>query len=234
MSPPADNLPRHVAIIMDGNGRWAQQRCLPRHEGHRRGLAAARAVVRACARRHIPYLTLFAFSSENWQRPAAEVNALLSLFGEAAVSLRDELADNGVRVVFIGERERFSPLLRKTMSSMEKITAPGARLQLAVAVSYSGRWDITQAAQKIAEDGGDFTEENFAHHLATAPMPEVDLLIRTGGERRLSNFMLWQAAYAELYFSLALWPDFGEEDLNAAIDDFAGRERRFGNIGEAC
>ncbi len=225
---------RHVAIIMDGNGRWAQQRNLPRKEGHRCGLTAARLALHACVKWRIPHLTLFAFSSENWNRPQEEVSALLFLFAEAAKSLGTELAENGVQVRFIGQRERFSSLLQTAMSAMEKMTAKGKRLQVNVAVSYSGRWDITQAAARIAETNGDFSAENFAQHLSTGALPEVDLLIRTGGEKRISNFMLWQAAYSELYFTPVLWPDFSEEDFNAAIDDYMQRERRFGAIKEAC
>ena len=230
--------PRHVAVIMDGNGRWAASRRLPRPEGHRRGLLAARAAVRAAVSGGVPYLTLFAFSRENWRRPAGEVRALLSLFAETARDLGGELAENGVRVSFIGQREQFPPPLRAAMSSLEKMTAGGRRLHATVAVSYSGRWDVSQAAAKIAANGGDFSEENFARHLATGDLPPVDLLIRTGGERRLSNFMLWQAAYSELYFTPVLWPDFGEEDFAAAVADYAGRERRFGALAqeakEAC
>lgn len=234
-TPPMMSPLRHVAVIMDGNGRWAAARNLPRATGHRRGLDAARAVVRAAAAHNIPYLTLFAFSNENWQRPAAEVRALLALFGETARTLGDELAENDVRVSFIGQRERFPVALRTAMSSLEKMTARGKRLHTMVAVSYSGRWDVTQAAAKIAANGGDFSEENFARHLTTGDLPPVDLLVRTGGERRLSNFMLWQAAYSELYFTPTLWPDFGAEDFAAAVADYGGRERRFGAlIKEAC
>lgn len=229
------SVPRHVAVIMDGNGRWAAARSLPRPEGHRRGLSAARAVVRAAVSRGVEYLTLFAFSSENWQRPASEVRALLSLFGDTAASFGGELAENGVRVSFIGQRDRFPPPLRAAMSSLEKMTEGGRRLRATVAVSYSGRWDVSQAAAKIAANGGDFGEENFARHLATGDLPPVDLLVRTGGEMRLSNFILWQAAYTELYFTPVLWPDFGEEDFAAAVADYAGRERRFGALArEAC
>lgn len=219
---------------MDGNGRWANQRGLPRREGHKRGLEAVRNVVRACAMRHIPYLTLFAFSSENWRRPADEVNALLALFGEASDSWGGELSRKGVRVAFIGERARFPAVLRRAMALLEKRTADNKQLHLSVAASYSGRWDVAQAAAKIAAGDGDFSEDNFARHLATGETPPVDLLLRTGGEHRISNFMLWQTAYAELYFTPVLWPDFGEKDFNTAVDEFARRERRFGNIKEAC
>ena len=224
--------PRHVAVIMDGNGRWALQRGLSRREGHRRGLDAARKTLRACAAHKIPYLSLFAFSSENWSRPEEEVSALMMLFADSAKSLVGELRDNGVRVRFIGQRERFSPMLRQAMESMEAATDGGRRLHVNVAVSYSGRWDVAQAAEQIARDGGDFGEKNFAKRLSTGDLPEVDLLIRSGGERRLSNFMLWQAAYAELHFTPVLWPDFGEDDFEKALADYGQRERRFGDI--AC
>lgn len=223
---------RHVAVIMDGNGRWARRRNLPRSEGHRRGLEAARAAVRACASRRIPYLTLFAFSRENWNRPAAEVAALLSLFAETARGLEKELVGAGVRVVFIGQRGRFPAALRAAMDALEAKTKNGARLQVNVAANYSGRWDVAQAAEQIAANGGDFSEENFAKHLSTGEMPPVDLLVRTGGEQRISNFMLWQAAYSELYFTPVLWPDFGEDDFYAAADEYARRERRFGTACE--
>lgn len=219
---------RHVAVIMDGNGRWARRRKLPRGEGHRRGLSAARATVRACAQLQIPYLTLFAFSRENWNRPPAEVRALLALFAETATTLEKELARAGVRVVFIGQRGRFPAKLQNAMDALENGTKNGKRLQVNVAAGYSGRWDVAQAAEQIAANGGDFSEENFAKHLSTGRLPAVDLLIRTGGEQRISNFMLWQAAYSELYFTPVLWPDFGEEDFNAAAEEYARRERLFG------
>ncbi|MGI9306320.1 MAG: polyprenyl diphosphate synthase [Gammaproteobacteria bacterium] len=225
---------RHVAVIMDGNGRWARLRNLPRGEGHRRGLRAARAAVRACIARGVPYLTLFAFSRENWDRPEAEVRALLALFGETARGLEKELADAGVRAAVIGQRGRFPPPLRDAMDSLEQKTANGKRLQVNVALNYSGRWDVAQAAERIAANGCDFSEENFAKHLSTGGQPAADLLIRTGGEQRISNFMLWQAAYSELYFTPVLWPDFGEADFNAAVDEYARRERRFGAREEAC
>ena len=226
---------RHVAVIMDGNGRWATSRNLPRTEGHRRGLSAARTAVRAAAVRDISHLTLFAFSNENWRRPENEVHALLALFGETAQTFGKELTENDIRVSFIGQRERFPAALRAAMSSLEKMTADGRRLHATVAISYSGRWDIAQAAEKIAAGNGDFGEENFSRHLATGDLPPVDLLIRTGGEQRLSNFLLWQAAYSELYFTPVLWPDFGEDDFAAAVADYAARERRFGGlIQKAC
>lgn len=226
---------RHVAVIMDGNGRWAAARNLPRPQGHRCGLDSARAVVRAAAAHGVSHLTLFAFSSENWRRPAEEVRALLSLFAETAQSLGAELRENGVRVSFIGQRGLFPPPLRAAMASLEKITAAGKRLHVTVAVSYSGRWDVAQAAAKIAANGGDFSEENFDRHLSTADLPPVDLLVRTGGERRISNFFLWQAAYSELYFTPVLWPDFREDDFAAAVADYAARERRFGAlVKKAC
>ena len=234
MSAADHSPPQHVAIIMDGNGRWASRHQLPRAEGHQQGLIAARHIVRACAEHQIPHLTLFAFSRENWNRPATEVRALLALFADTAQTLGAELADNGVQVGFIGERARFPAVLRAAMSSLEKMTAAGNRLRVTVAVSYSGRWDILQAAQKIAAANGDFSEDNFSRYLSTNDLPPIDLLIRTGGERRISNFMLWQTAYTELYFSPIMWPDFGADDFAAAIADYAARERRFGALKKAC
>lgn len=224
---------RHVAVIMDGNGRWASARNLPRSAGHREGLTAARAVMRAAVKQGVSHLTLFAFSNENWRRPQTEVRALLSLFAETARDIGGELVTNGVRVSFIGERERFPQTLRAAMSSLEKMTENGHRLRTTVAVSYSGKWDVSQAAARAAANREELNENNIAKYLSTHDLPPVDLLIRTGGEHRLSNFLLWQAAYAELYFTPTLWPDFGEDDFAAAAADFARRERRFGGLKEA-
>ena len=221
---------QHIAIIMDGNGRWAIKRNQSRSEGHRHGLTALRGVIRACVKKNIRHLTLFAFSNENWNRPPLEVQSLLNLFIETAEKTEKELVDNGIRVVFIGDSDKFSPLLRKAMRVLEKKTAAGARLWVTIAVSYSGRWDIVQAAAKMASANEDFNENNFSKYLATVNLPPVDLLIRTGGEQRISNFMLWQIAYAELYFSSALWPDFSDEHLSEALEEYARRERRFGGV----
>ena len=214
---------------MDGNGRWALRRGLPRGEGHRQGLEAARKLVRAAVEIGVRRLTLFAFSSENWRRPPDEVRTLLKLFAEAAAKERKNLLRNRIAIRFIGERAKFPPNLRRAMAALEKVTARGDRLQIAVAVGYGGRWDIVQAARRaIAENipPEQLDEEKLQSLLADGDPP--DLLIRTGGERRLSNFLLWQAAYAELYFTDTLWPDFSEKELRAAARDFAGRERRFG------
>ena len=214
---------------MDGNGRWALRRGLPRAEGHRRGLDAARTLVRAAAECGVQRLTLFAFSSENWRRPPEEVRALLGLFAEAAAKERANLLRNRVAIRFIGERDKFPANLRRAMAALEKITARGDRIQVAIAVGYGGRWDITQAARRAIAEGippEALDEDKMESLLADGDPP--DLLIRTGGERRLSNFLLWQAAYAELYFTDDLWPDFGEKQLRQALDDFSKRERRFG------
>ena len=214
---------------MDGNGRWATRRGLDRNEGHRQGLEAARTLVRAAVESGVRRLTLFAFSSENWSRPPDEVRALLGLFAEAAAKERANLLRNRVAIRFIGEREKFPPHLRRAMSALEKITARGDRIEVAVAVGYGGRWDIVQAARRaIAENipPEELDEAKMESLLADGDPP--DLLIRTGGERRLSNFLLWQAAYAELYFTDTLWPDFDEKELRGALRDFSKRERRFG------
>lgn len=219
--------PEHVAVIMDGNGRWAKKRGFPRTEGHRQGLMTARKLVQNCISKKIPQLTLFAFSQENFNRPPQEVNALLQIFSKAVSAWQQELKKNGVRLRFIGELERFPKALRLLMNSLQNQTKTGQNISLAVAVGYSGRWDILQAARRVADN---FSEESFVAALATADMPPLDFLIRTGGEKRISNFMLWQAAYAELYFTDVLWPDFSDDDLQTALDSFAGRERRFGHL----
>ena len=220
----------HVAVIMDGNGRWAQRRRLPRTDGHRRGLGAARRLIENAVRLNINTLTLFAFSNENWRRSPEEVNALFSLFSSALVDAGDLLRKNDIRLNFIGDIRRFPSPLRTGMAAAERSTKDGGRLFLNLALGYSGRWDILQAAEKLAADNRAATEENFEQCLSTAGTPPPDLLIRTGGESRLSNFMLWQAAYTELYFTDTLWPDFGDEDLSAALADFERRERRFGRV----
>jgi undecaprenyl diphosphate synthase len=229
------DVPAHVAIIMDGNGRWAEQRGYPRVFGHRRGATALRATVRACAERGVRVLTVFAFSSENWRRPSAEVGALMQLFLQ---SLRREvrrLHEAGVRLRFVGERGRFDPTLQARMAEAEELTAGNERMTLVVAVNYGGRWDIAQAARALAGEvaAGRLAPEAvdelaLARHLALGDLPEPDLLIRTGGEQRISNFLLWQLAYAELYFTPVLWPDFDAEALDRALAWYAGRERRFG------
>ncbi len=236
MAAPA-YLPRHIAIIMDGNGRWAAARGLARPAGHKAGLTPVRMCIEQCAQRGVEALTLFAFSSENWRRPVEEVGSLMSLFVDALDREIDELHRKAVRVRFIGERRSLNVRLQARIAAAEARTEATPGLKLQVAMSYGGRWDIVQAAQKVAREcasGGtraeDVTEESFAGHLSLAGLPEVDLLIRTGGEQRLSNFLLWDLAYAELHFSTRLWPDFAMSDLEEALAYFAGRERRFGRI----
>lgn len=225
-------LPRHVAIIMDGNGRWARSRGLSRSDGHRAGLEATRNAVEYLGNRGIEALTLFAFSSENWSRPQPEVDALLELFLTAIETELPELVRQGIRLRFIGDREAFPVDLQSRMMEAERGCARNQGMQLAIALGYGGRWDILQAAQRCCAlqnpAGNEFTVEAFSASLSTQGMPELDLLIRTGGERRLSNFLLWQAAYAELYFTDVFWPDVQDEDLAVAIHDFVSRQRRFG------
>jgi undecaprenyl diphosphate synthase len=233
--PPAGDVPRHVAIIMDGNGRWAQRRRLPRIAGHRRGAEAVRATVRACADRGISYLTLFAFSSENWRRPAEEVALLLKLFKSALQNEVDKLHANGVRLKVVGDTSRFDPKLRKLIERGEELTAGNRALTLTVAANYGGRWDMMQAMTRlvVAKPGlSEITEELLTPYLAMSYAPEPDLFIRTGGEQRISNFLLWQLAYTELYFTESLWPDFDAAALDLAITSYRSRERRFGRTSE--
>lgn len=221
----------HIAVIMDGNGRWARQRQQPRSEGHRHGLQAARQLADVVAQRGIAdYLTLFAFSNENWRRPQEEVGALLRLFSHAIEEDRGFFGKRGICLRFIGDVRRFPRSLQTGMAGLERLTRGGRRLTLTLALGYSGRWDILQAAQNLAAAGEAFSEENFERYLTTAATPPPDLLIRTGGDMRISNFMLWQSAYTELYFTDTLWPDFGEAGLGAAVADFHRRERRFGRV----
>ena len=227
--------PRHIAIVMDGNGRWAKQRHRPRTFGHHAGQKAVRATIEACLHRGVEALTLFAFSSENWQRPKDEVGALMELFLKALDREVNELHGYGVRIRFIGELSAFAPALHERMQAAMTKTRENTKLALNIAVNYGGRWDIALAARRAAEaavggeiDAGQIDEARLAGYLALADLPPLDLFVRTGGERRVSNFLLWQLAYAELYFSDALWPDFDAAHLDAAIADFAGRERRYG------
>jgi undecaprenyl diphosphate synthase len=229
-------LPRHIAITMDGNGRWAVARGLTRSAGHRAGLTPVRMCIEECARRGVEALTLFAFSSENWGRPAEEVGSLMGLFLEALDREIAELHAKGVRVRFVGERRNLSVRLQARIAAAEERTAGNGALRLQVAVSYGGRWDIIQATQRLARECSsgalrpeDINEGRFGAQLALAGLPEADLLIRTGGEYRISNFLLWDLAYAELYFSPRLWPDFALADLEEALAFFASRERRFGH-----
>jgi undecaprenyl diphosphate synthase len=232
---PHGQVPRHVAIIMDGNGRWARQRLLPRIAGHRRGVEAVRAAVSACAERGVEYLTLFAFSSENWRRPAEEVALLMQLFHAALASEVEKLHRNGVRLKVIGDVRRFDPKITRLVEQGERLTADNRRLTLTVAANYGGRWDILQALSRLMAEHPshkEIREEALAPYLAMSYAPEPDLFIRTGGEQRISNFLLWQLAYTELYFSETLWPDFDAAALDAAIASYRSRERRFGRTSE--
>ena len=233
--PQSSETPCHVAIIMDGNGRWARRRRLPRIAGHRRGAEAVRAALRACADRGVEYLTLFAFSSENWRRPPEEVALLMKLFRNALEREVDELHASGVRLKVVGDTRRFDPKLRKLIEHGEELTAQNRRLTLTIAANYGGRWDILQAMSRLLKDKPSLEqidEELLAPYLAMSYAPEPDLFIRTGGEQRISNFLLWQLAYSELYFTDTLWPDFDAAALDAAIASFRGRERRFGRTSE--
>jgi len=232
-------VPAHVAVIMDGNGRWAKSRALPRHAGHRSGVKSVRQTVELAAKRGVSYLTLFAFSSENWRRPAEEVGRLMSLFLEALQREVDDLHRNNVRVTFIGERNLLQAELVAKISAAEAKTKDNDGLRLMVAVAYGGRWDIVNAAKKLAMKvaSGDLSvdqldDSQFAEELELGDVPDPDLLIRTGGERRISNFLLWNLAYAELYFCDSLWPDFGEQEFDAALAFYAGRQRRYGFTGD--
>jgi len=229
---PSTALPHHVAIVMDGNGRWARRRLLPRIAGHRQGVESLRRCIRACAERSVQVLTVFAFSSENWNRPADEVSALMELMGRALVREVPDLRKNGIRLHFVGDRAGLSDRMRQDLTRAEADTAAGTALVLNVCFNYGGRWDIAQAAAQLAVRGEAVTEVSLSRALALAHVPDPDLLIRTGGEQRISNFLLWQCAYSELYFSDLLWPDFDEAALDAALAAYAARERRFGQTSE--
>lgn len=231
-------VPRHLAVIMDGNGRWAERRRRPRAIGHRAGARAVNVCIDFCLERGIEALTLFAFSSENWGRPEDEVGALMKLFLGALEREVDELDRRGVRVRFIGERERFNEAIRAQMASAEDRTRANTRLHLTIAASYGGRWDIAQAARSLARDvaaghldADEIDERALASRVCLAELPPPDLFIRTGGETRISNFLLWQLAYTELWFTELLWPELDAATLQRALDDFAGRQRRFGLTG---
>ena len=221
-------VPHHVAIVMDGNGRWAIKRYMPRLVGHRQGLAALRRCVAACLDRGVRVLTVFAFSSENWNRPEDEVSGLMGLMGMALTREVPKLHEAGVRVYLIGDRDSLKSKLRDGLTQAEELTRDNERLILNVCFNYGGRWDIVQAAARLHEQGLPFTEDNLSSAMAMSHVPDPDLIIRTGGEYRISNFLLWQSAYSELYFSDILWPDFDVAALDAAIEDYAQRERRFG------
>jgi undecaprenyl diphosphate synthase len=233
--PAHGDVPRHVAIIMDGNGRWAKRQHLPRFAGHKRGVEAVRATVSSCVERGVEYLTLFAFSSENWRRPPEEVALLMQLFQGALVSEVDKLHRNGVRLKVIGDMRRFDPAIRRLIEQGERLTESNRGLTLTIAANYGGRWDILQALGRLAQAGrlaDEIKEQALAPYLAMSYAPEPDLFIRTGGEQRISNFLLWQLAYAELYFTETLWPDFDAAALDEAIASYRSRERRFGRTSE--
>lgn len=232
-------IPQHVAIIMDGNGRWAEHRDLPRLEGHKAGVESVRKIISACLEHHISYLSLFAFSSENWSRPIEEVNFLMELFLQSLQKEINELKHNGIRIRFTGDRSPLSPVLQQQMLKSEQSTAANDKLTLNLVVNYGGKWDIVNAAKKIAQEMmhqglaiDDINENSFAQYLDTDGLPEPDLFIRTSGELRISNFFLWQLAYTELYFTEVHWPDFDAHQLELALQAFAKRKRRFGYIAE--
>jgi len=234
--PQSGDVPRHIAIVMDGNGRWARKRFMPRVAGHKRGLDTVRNVVRFCIEAGVGNLTLFAFSSENWRRPQEEVSFLMQLFMQA---LQDEVAKlhkNNIRLRIIGDLSRFDDVLAATIQQAEQLTAGNTALTLTIAANYGGRWDILNAMNRMLETHPDrrsgFTEEDLAPHLCLADVPEPDLFIRTGGEQRVSNFLLWQLAYTEFYFTDCLWPDFGKAEFDQAISSYQRRERRFGRTSE--
>jgi undecaprenyl diphosphate synthase len=234
-----DHIPEHVAIIMDGNGRWARKRALPRHAGHRSGVGSVRQAVETAAQRGVKVLTLFAFSSENWSRPREEVSKLMGLFVDALQREVDELHRNNVRLEFIGARELLQASLVKKIVEAEEQTSTNTGLRLMVAVAYGGRWDIAEAAKRLAARAvegeiavADIDDAALAQELQLRDLPDPDLLIRTGGEQRISNFLLWHLAYSELYFCDTLWPDFGEAQFDAALEFFAQRQRRYGHTAE--
>jgi undecaprenyl diphosphate synthase len=234
-----DNIPRHVAVIMDGNGRWARKRAMPRHAGHRSGVTAVRKIVENAAKRGVECLTLFAFSSENWSRPREEVSKLMGLFVEALQREVDELHRNNVCLEFIGAREQLQQGLIDKIAAAEEQTKDNTGLRLIVAVAYGGRWDLVQATRRLADkvvagemSSADIDDESIAAGLQIRDVPDPDLLIRTGGEQRISNFLLWNLAYAELWFCDVLWPDFGEQQFDDALAFYGRRQRRYGHTGD--
>ena len=234
--PDAPAVPRHIAIIMDGNGRWAKRHFMPRVMGHQRGVEALRGVVRACRELGVEYLTVFAFSSENWRRPADEVSFLMSLFLKMLEREVAKLHENNIRLKIIGDRSRFDDKLKQAMQHAERLTADNTGLTLTIAANYGGRWDLMHAVQAMLKErpqlAQGFVEEDLSPYLSMSDAPEPDLFVRTGGEQRISNFMLWQLAYTELYFTDVLWPAFGRKNLDAAIASYQKRERRFGRTSE--
>ena len=232
-------LPQHIAVVMDGNGRWANKRHLPRVAGHKAGVNATRKIVENCAKNGIKALTIFAFSSENWNRPEAEVTSIMSLFVSTIMAEVKKLHKKNVRVQFIGDRSRFSQKLQKSINESELLTKNNKGLLLNIAANYGGRWDVVNACKSLLAEMRtnnnsiqDIDEECFNSYMSLADIPAPDLFIRTGGEQRISNFLIWQLAYTELYFVDTLWPDFSEQDLSVALAWFAGRQRRFGKTGK--
>lgn len=234
--PDSGDIPNHIAVIMDGNGRWARKRFLPRVAGHKRGVETVRGLVKECAKLDVKFLTLFAFSSENWRRPDDEVSFLMALFMDALKREVAKLHENNIRLVLIGDRSRFNADLVAQIEASEKLTANNTGLTLTIAANYGGRWDILQATNRmIAANPGKnqaFTEDDLTPYLSTYYAAEPDLFIRTGGEKRISNFLLWQLAYTEFYFTDTLWPDFNSKAFQAAIHSYQQRERRFGRTSE--
>ena len=231
-----DRTPRHVAIVMDGNGRWARQRFMPRHVGHKQGVEALVHAIDVFAERGVQYLTVFAFSSENWKRPTDEVSGIMSLVLVAVSRFLDKLHRDGIRVRVVGDRDSVSPQLREAWDRAEALTQHNTRLNLSVAFNYGGRWDVVQATRRAMADGlrpEQIDDTELGRRMALGFAPDPDLFIRTGGEMRVSNFLLWQIAYAELYFTQCLWPDFSEAEIDAALRAYAARDRRFGGVKDA-
>lgn len=234
--PDSGEIPNHIAVIMDGNGRWARKRFLPRIAGHKRGVETVREIVKQCALMNVKFLTLFAFSSENWRRPDDEVSFLMGLFMDALKREVVKLHDNNIRLILIGDRSRFNAELIAQMEASEQLTANNTGLTLTIAANYGGRWDILQATNRMTnalpQKAGQYTEEDISPYLSMHYATEPDLFIRTGGEKRVSNFLLWQLAYTEFYFTDTLWPDFDAKAFNDAIQSYRQRERRFGRTSE--
>lgn len=234
--PLTGDVPTHIAVIMDGNGRWARKRFLPRVAGHKRGVETVRTLVKKCATLNVKYLTLFAFSSENWRRPDDEVTFLMGLFMDALKREVQKLHENNIRLILIGDRSKFSDALNEQINASEQLTAGNTGLTLTIAANYGGRWDILQAVNRMQSaspsTAGQLKEEDINQYLSMHYAPEPDLFIRTGGEKRISNFLLWQLAYTELYFTDILWPDFDDKAIEEAIKSYQQRERRFGRTSE--
>lgn len=228
----SSHIPAHVAVVMDGNGRWAKARFLPRVEGHRRGMAALKRLTEAARKAGIRHLTVFAFSSENWKRPADEVNALMRFFVDGLTREAEPLSEAGIRLHVVGDTKVFSPELQAAIRTAEQMTEGAQAMTLNICANYGGRWDVVDAVNRLVRDGKPVTVETVTDAVSMQWAGPVDLMIRTGGEQRISNFLLWQLAYAELWFTEVLWPDFSETDFNEALTWFAGRERRFGRTGD--